>query len=74
MRSIANATEKAERLVLPEGLDWDTVQAAVAIIEDWELRADGTATELTIRLYEVLSSTTRKMPPLFHRGALGSGG
>jgi hypothetical protein len=44
------------RIALPKGLDWDTVQAGVQIVENWELRADGLATELVIRLYELFSA------------------
>ena len=45
-----------DRTTLPDGLDWDTALAAVQIIEDWELRADGLAIDLVVRLYELLSA------------------
>lgn len=41
------------KITLPDGLDWDTVCEAVSLIEDWELQADGLATDLVIELYKL---------------------
>jgi hypothetical protein len=37
-----------------EELDWNRVEVEVKIVEEWELRADGMATDLVITLYEEL--------------------
>jgi hypothetical protein len=42
---------ESARIAVPEALDWDTVKKAVAAIEEWELHADGLATELAIELF-----------------------
>jgi hypothetical protein len=47
-RNEAGAAKTDAAIVLPDGLDWDTVPRAVAEIEDWGLQADGIATDLTI--------------------------
>lgn len=44
-----------DTIELPEGLDWDTIHAAVEAVEAWELRADGLATELAIELFRIFN-------------------
>lgn len=44
-----------DRIALPDGLDWDTVHAAVQVIEDWELRGDCSPVDLVVRLYELFA-------------------
>jgi hypothetical protein len=43
----AGAPEITE-VVIPNGLDWESVTEAVAIVELWEITGDGTATDLVL--------------------------
>ena len=56
-RQIASKMELIvkDTIELPEGLDWDTIHAAVEAVEAWELRADGLATELAIELFRIFN-------------------
>lgn len=52
------------KIVLPEGLDWDTVQEATEAIEAWELRADASTVELVITIYRIVSRRRSDDPEL----------
>jgi hypothetical protein len=50
-----------EKISLPNGLEWGTVLRGVGIIDEWEIKADGTATDLFLELYNMLVSATSNL-------------